>query len=119
MIEKSSVLNDNIIDTIGGLKACLEICELALIPSLLHNADTWLDINANAEDKLEKVLFGVPECTPKPILRFDLGNLSMKAKVHVKKLNILHHLKNLDSQSLGNEFYTLQVQLNLPGLIKE
>ena len=43
----------------------------------------------------------------------------MKEKVHVKKLNLLHHLKNLESQSLGNEFYTLQVQLNLPGLIKE
>ena len=126
MIEIASVLDDYRIDTIGGLKAGLEICELALFPSLLHNADTWLDIDANAEDKLEKVqnsmfryLFGVPECTPKPILRFDLGNLSMKEKVHVKKLNLLHHLKNLESQSLGNEFYTLQVQLNLPGLIKE
>ena len=126
IIEISSVLDDYRIDTIGGIKAGLEIFELALIPALLHNADTWLDIDEKAEEKLEKLqntmfryLFAVPESTPKPILRFDLGNLSIKEKIHVKKLNLIHHLKYLDPESLGNEFYHLQVKLNLPGLVKE
>ena len=66
-----------------------------------------------------RYLFGVPVSTPKAILRFDLGHLSMKEKVHVKKLNLLHHLKNLPNESLGLEFYQIQVKLNFPGLIKE
>lgn len=48
-----------------------------------------------------------------------MGNLSMKEKIHVRKLNLLHHLKNLNSDSLGHEFYHLQVKYNFPGLVKE
>ena len=93
---------------------------MALLPSLLYNADTWVDIDSKAEIKLEKLqnsmfryLFGVPDSTPKPILRFDLGNLSMIERVHVRNLNLLYHLKNLEPGSLGAEFYNQQVQYNL------
>ena len=126
IIEFSSILEDYRIDTLGGMKAGLDIIELALIPSLLHNADTWIHIDSEAELKLERLqntmfryLFGVPECTPKPILRFDLGHLSMREKIHIRKLNLVHHLKNLPNDSLGSEFYQIQVKLHLPGLIKE
>ena len=45
-------------------------------------------------------LFAVPKSTPKPILRFDLGSLSMIEKVHVRKLNLIYHLKYLKPESL-------------------
>ena len=112
IIEVSSILNDFRIDAIGGLKAGLEIFELAIIPSLLNNSDTWVEMDSECEKKLEKLqnimfknLFAVPESTPKPILRFDLGNLSMIEKVHIRKLNLIHHLKYLKTDSLGAEFY--------------
>ena len=80
IIEVSSILNDFRIYSVGGLKAGLEFFEMALLPSLLYNADTWVDIDSKAEIKLEKLqnsmfryLFGVPDSTPKPILRFDLA----------------------------------------------
>ena len=126
IIEVSSILNDFRIDAIGGLKAGLEIFELAIIPSLLNNSDTWVEMDSECEKKLEKLqnimfknLFAVPESTPKPILRFDLGNLSMIEKVHIRKLNLIHHLKYLKTDSLGAEFYSQQVQYNFPGLVKE
>ena len=43
----------------------------------------------------------------------------MKETIDVRKLNLLHHLKNLNSDSLGHEFYHLQVKYNFPGLVKE
>ena len=43
----------------------------------------------------------------------------MKERVDVRKLNILHHLKNLESESLGGEIYDLQVKYNFPGLVNE
>ena len=83
-------------------------------------------MNKEAEIKLEKLqnlmfrnLFGVPESTPKPLLRFDLGSLSVSEKIHIKKMNFLYHLKTLDSKSLASEFYELQVKLNFPGLVVE
>ena len=48
-----------------------------------------------------------------------MGHLTMREKVHIRKLNLLHHLKNLPRDSLGSEFYQLQAKLHLPGLIKE
>ena len=126
IIEISSILDDFRIDSLGGLKAGLDIFELALIPALLNNADTWVDLKEDTIQKLDNLqntmfryLFAVPKSTPQPIMRFDLGHLSMREKIHVRKLNFLHHLKNLPSDSLGNEFYNLQLKYGFPGLIKE
>ena len=126
ILEVSAILNDFRVDSIGGLRAGLEIFELAIIPSLLNNADTWTKIDFETENKLEKLqnlmfrnLFAVPVSTPKHILRFELGNLNMKEKVHMKKLFFLHHLKYLDKTSLGGEFFDMQARFRFPGLINE
>ena len=80
IIEVSAILDDFRIDTIGGMKAGLEIFELAILPSLLNNADVWIELGKTSSDKLENLqntmfryLFGVPVSTPTPLLRFDLG----------------------------------------------
>ena len=126
VIEISAVLDDYRINTIGGLSAGLEIFELALLPSLLYNAETWTNIDINTENKLESLqncmfrsLFAVPRSTPKPILRSDLGHLSVREKIHVKKLTFIHYLKNLNPESLGAEIYSLQVRSRFPGLVNE
>ena len=85
--EISAVLDDYRINSIGGLSAGLEIYELAIVPSLLYNAETWTNIDSDTENVLEKLqnamfraLFAVPRSTPKPILRSDLGNLTVREK---------------------------------------
>ena len=96
------------------------------MPSLLYNAETWTNIDPDTENVLEKLqnamfraLFAVPKSTPKPILRSDLGNLTVRENIHVKKLTFIHHLKNLKPESLGAEIYDLQVKHGLPGLVNE
>ena len=102
IVEVKSILEDYRIDSLGGLKTGLDIFELAVMPSLLHNADTWVEIDIETQNKLEKLqntmfryLFGALESTPKAILRYDFGHFSMKEKVHIKKLNLLNHLKRV------------------------
>ena len=87
IIEISSILDDFRIDSLGGLKAGLDIFDLALIPTLHNNADTWVDLKEDTIQKLENLqntmfryLFAVPKSTPQPIMRFDLGHLSMREK---------------------------------------
>ena len=63
--------------------------------------------------------FGVPDSTPKPLLRFDLGSLSIVEKIHVKKLSFIYHLKGLEKNSLASEFYEIQAKHKFPGLITE
>ena len=85
IIEVSRILEDYRIDAIGGLSVGLEIFELAVIPSLLNNAETWTEMNAETETKLENLqnlmfryVFAVPMSTLKPIIRWDLGQLSVR-----------------------------------------
>ena len=49
IIEVAAILKDYRIDSIGGIIAGLEIFNLAIIPSLLNNAETWTEMNKEAE----------------------------------------------------------------------
>ena len=126
IIEVSFILEDFRIDTIEGLKSGLDIFEMAILPSLLNNADVWIFINEQTVNRLENLqnmmyrqLFAVPNSTPTPMLRLDLGSLNMKERIHQKKLNFLHHLKSLESESLAAEIYDLQARYDFPGLVSE
>ena len=126
IIEVSAILDDFRIDTIGGLVAGHEIYELALLPSLLNNADVWVELNTSSVSKLDALqnamfrnLFGVPAATPIPLLRFDLGSLTMEERVNKKKLNLLYHLKSLKNESLAGEIFELQSKYRFPGLVTE
>ena len=130
IIEVSSILDDFRIDSIGGLKAGLEIFELAIIPSLLNNSSVWIDIGKTSLDKLNtlqntmfRYMFAVPDGTPTPILRYDLGSLSMEERVIQNKLNFVHHLVSQrdqeESESLAGEVFNLQAKYGFPGLVTE
>ena len=106
--------------------AGLEIYELALLPSLLNNSDIWIDLTEESATKLENLqnimfrnLFGVPASTPIPLLRFDVGCLNMKERIHMKKLNFLYHLKTMESESLTSEILVLQINYGFPGWATE
>ena len=99
---------------------------MAILPSLLNNADVWISINEQTVNRLENLqnmmyrrLFAVPNSTPTPMLRMDLGSINMKERIHQKKLNFLHHLKSLESESLAAEIYEVQAKYNFPGLVSE
>ena len=107
IIEVSSILEDFRIDTIGGLKSGLDIFEIANLPSLLNNEQSMM----------YRQLFAVPNSTHTQMLRMDLGSINMKERIDQKKLNFLHHLRNLESETLAAEIYELQVKYNFPGLV--
>jgi hypothetical protein len=126
IIEIGSVINDFRIDAIGGLKAGLDIFELCIIPSLLNNSDMWVEIESASIKRLEdmqnmmfKNLFAVPHSVPTPSLRSDLGCLAMEERIEKRKLNLLFHLRNLETSSLANEVYEMQKLYNFPGLVSE
>ena len=61
--------------------------------------------------------------TPTPILRYDLGSLSMEERVIQNKLNFVHHLVSQrdqeESESLAGEVFNLQAKYGFPGLVTE
>ena len=54
-----------------------------------------------------------------PILYWDCGGLTMNHRIVQKKLLLLHHIANLEDDSLAKQVYTIQSKLLLPGLVQE
>ena len=41
--------------SLGGIKAGLEIFNLAILPKPIYNADTWYEMNSQAINRLENI----------------------------------------------------------------
>ena len=110
----------------GGVQGGLDLWELSVIPFLLNNASTWTDISDGAIQELDKlqelflrVLLEVPRSTPKPLLYWDTGTMTMSNRIKVMKLNLIVHLKKLDEASLAKQVLDEQIRHDWPGLAKE
>ena len=99
---------------------------MSVIPFLLNNASTWTDITDGAIQELDKlqelflhVLLEVPRSTPKPLLYWDTGTMTMSNRIKVMKLNLVVHLHKLDQSSLAKQVLDEQIRHDWPGLAKE
>ena len=126
MLEISEFLKDFRINTVGGLKSGLVLYEMVIVPSLLYNCDTWFLLKnhtvktlENLQLKMFRILFAVPDSAPIPLMRFDLGTVTILERIHIQKLKFLHFLKSLSSSSLASEIYHLQVKYGFRGIVTE
>ena len=64
--------------------------------TIIHNADTWFNINDSTIQRLENLqnIFAVPSSAPISVLLWDSGSgcLSMENRVLKSKMLFLHHL---------------------------
>ena len=117
--EIGAVINDFRINAIGGLKAGLDIFEMVVIPSVLNNSDTWMEIESVSINRLDDIqhykfknLFAVPNSVPTPAIRSELGCLSMEQRIDSRKLNFIFHVKALNELALAKEVFELQRHYN-------
>ena len=124
--EAAAIVEDWRAQVVGGFMSAIDLFELAIVPTLLYNAETWMDISKEAEERLEnlqlfflRLVLRVPVSTPKIALRTETGMMSMKIRIWKKKLMFGHHLQNLDKEALANQVWKEQVRNGWPGLAKE
>ena len=126
IFEIRTVIEDCRSQVCGGLTAGLDIWEMAVIPRLLNNAESWADVSATTIQELEKLqlkfyrcLMAVGSGCPIPSLYWETGGLMMKWRIIEKKLLFLHHVATLPEGSLAKEILDVQTNLSLPGLAQE
>ena len=124
--EIGAVIEDCRARVIGGLITGLEIWEIAVMPYILNNSETWTDIPKDAMDLLENLqldflrnLLDTPRTCPTPSLLWETGTITMQNKILKKKLLFYHHLLHLAHDSLAWEVASIQEKLNFPGLMQE
>ena len=126
IIETRAIIDDCRINSVGGLQAGLDIWEISILPSLLNNCQTWVNISEASIKLLEtlqnnmyRTLLSVPRTCPLPSLCWDMGSVQMRFRIISKKLHFLWHLVNLDNNTLAKEILLIQRDQNLPGLVSE
>ena len=126
IFEARAIIDDTRINTVGGLKAGLDMWEMAYLPSLLNNCQTWVQIEDATIDKLDDIqntmyrtLLSTPKSTPWPALVWDLGGIKMKFRIMQKKLMFANLVVNQKETSLAHQIAKIQDELKLPGLISE
>ena len=124
--EVVSVVEDFRMQMVGGSVSAFDLWEAAVLPALLYNSETWVEINKSTEDTLEKLqhyfvrlLLQVPESTPKPALLSETGLLSMKYRIWTRKLIFVNTLKNMPKGTLAKDVFDEQVKRGWPGLARE
>ena len=95
--------------TVGGLTAGIEMWELAYIPSLLNNSESWVSMDVKHISKLDdlqlmmyRTLLRVPASTPKPALVWDMGGTIMKFRIMEKKLIFVKHILSQDETRVSS-----------------
>ena len=124
--EIRSMIDDCRAHMVGGIRAGIQVWELAVIPYSLNNCDTWTEMSEKATDTLNKLqnsffchIFAVGSGCPSPAYLWDTATLTMTNRIIKKKLLFYHHLKNLPEDTLAKEILTAQEKYLLPGLAFE
>ena len=126
VLEIRIILEDYRSSQAGGIMAGLMLWEMAVIPSLINNSETWTCIDEGSLKRLEELqsmllrsILSTAKSTPKALLYWDTGVLPMSYRVEEKKLLFLHQLISLPDSSLAKQFYDAQNKNHFPGLVME
>ena len=92
----------------------LDLWELSVLPMLLNNAGTWTEISEDSIELLEelqnmfvRLLMHLPVSTPKHVLIFVTGLLSMRHRIMDSKLNLAFYLRFCGEGHLSRQVYTV------------
>jgi len=126
IFEIKSVVEDCRSNVVGGLIAGLDIWELAIIPFILNNSETWTEIGKQSIEILDNLqltflrsLLRTPKTCPIGSILLDTGSILIFHRISQRKLMFYHHLINLPNHSLAYQIAKIQENLGYPGLIRE
>ena len=120
--ELRAVVEDFRVQAVGGMEAAIDIYESCIVPSLIANCATWLEIQKESEDRLDdlqdlfgRVLLKMPQSTPRLAIRGALGLLGSKWRVYQEKVLLVKAIKEQEDGCLAKEVLEEQVRMGCQG----
>ena len=123
-----AVVEDFRMQAVGGMEAAIDIYEGCIVPSIIANCSTWMDIQKQSEDRLDdlqdlfgRVLLKMPQSTHRLAFRGALGLLGSRWRVFQEKVLLVKaiSIKAQDDDCLAKEMLEEQVRMGWPGLALE
>ena len=125
IFEIKNIVEDCRSKVIGGIKSGILIWESCVIPFLLNNCSTWINMKKCDTDRLNKLqnlflntLLNVKHC-PIPIMYLDLSILTIPMRILQEKLILYHHISSLPDSAIAKKILQIQENLHLPSLYRE
>ena len=110
----------------GNSLPAFKLFEAQVIPALLHNSETWIDITEthiadleSFQEKFVRKLMRLAPSTPKAILHWDSGLKLMRWRIAEKKLRFLMKLMDKEGLDIAKVAVLNEVLLGLKGLAYE
>ena len=125
IFEIKNIMEDCRSKVSGGIRSGLILWESCVIPFILNNCSTWINMkkkNLQRLDKLQNLflftLLNVQHC-PIPLMYLDLGILSISFRILKEKLILFHHISCLPEEAISHKIMKIQKVLNFPGLFRD
>ena len=107
----------------GNSVPAFKLFDSIIIPSLLHNCESWIGITDKhistlqdfQNDFIRRVL-RVPDSTPKALLQWDVGLMPMKWSIGKSKINFVSKVMKKDRSNLCRKTIISEVLNNIKGL---
>ena len=126
VFEIRSVIEEFSMKSMGGMMAAKTLLERALLPSLLAGSCNWTGVKKQTEDDCDeliylfwRVMFKVPDSTPKIGLIAETSTVRSKWRIWTQKLMFVRRLQQMNTSVLARQVYERQLRLGLPGLARE
>ena len=107
----------------GSSMAAIKLFEAQVIPALLFNCESWIDISENQINELQgfqdnfiRKLMHLPASTPKAILHWDGGMQGIKWRIAERKLLFLRKLMKKDDTNICRRAIANEAILGVKGL---
>ena len=121
-----NIVKDYRAQLIGGFKTGLVLWESCVVPSLLYNCSTWVEVGKEEEKHLNdqqdyflRLLWWAGPGTPRVALRADTATRSMSARIWKEKILLVYHISHLEVGDLARDLMNEQVRQGWPGLVVE
>ena len=126
VIEIRSIVEDSRAVRLGGINVAFQLFESVVLSSIFYNSETWdftpkktIKVLDNFFNFFFRKIFRCSTGAPIPNLYWQSGFLTAGNWILKRKLMFCHHLSNLPPNSLGREFFDLQLVSPHPSLITE
>ena len=125
-LEIALIVNDWRAQNIGGMETALMLWETCCIPSMMHGAGTWVEMNKATEKRLNslqvwfvRLILQVGQGSALSGLFWDTALLDFGLRIWIEKVMLIMHLRSLDESTLARSTYIEQKEKNWPGLVQE
>ena len=125
-LEIALIINDWRAQNIGGMDTALMLWETCCIPSMIHGAGTWVQMNKNTEKRLNtlqcwfvRLILRIGQGSPVSGILWDTALLDFGLRVWIEKCMLVIHIRSLDENTLARRTYDEQKKKKWPGLVQE